>query len=257
MNKKKDYLILVTNDDGVYARGLAALIKMVQPYGTLYVIAPNSTKSGKSNSLTVEEPIRLHKIKDEKNLKIFSCKGTPADCVKLALNHVLPRKPDFVVSGINHGSNASISVVYSGTVGGAMEGCINGIPSMAFSITTHSPDADFSESIRFGRKIFENVIERGLPKKVCLNINFPKGKIKGVIPCRQAAGFWQEEFEHRVDPQGRQYFWLTGYFTNSEPKSKDTDVAALNDGYASIVPTLIDLTATKTIELLKKWDYEV
>jgi len=255
---KKKITILVTNDDGVNSPGLFALIDMVRDYGNLIVVAPDTPNSGKSSSLTVENPIRLNKLKKEKDLMIYSCSGTPADCVKLALNHLFKDEyPSFVVSGINHGSNASINAMYSGTVGAALEGCVNGIPSIAYSITSHEEKIDFSNAIKFGRLIFNRVLENGLPDNICLNVNFPVGEIKDIIPCRQSIGHWKEEFEHRTDPNGREYFWLTGYFSNSEPASKDTDIAFLNDGYATIVPTKTDFTDFETISRLKTWNYEI
>ena len=255
---KKRKTILVTNDDGVNAPGLYALIDMVRIYGKLVVVAPDTPNSGKSSSLTVENPIRLKKLKEKEDLIIYSCSGTPADCVKLALNYLFKDgSPDHVVSGINHGSNASINVMYSGTVGAALEGCVNGIPSIAYSVTSPREDIDFSNAISFGRVIFNRVLEYGLPDNICLNVNFPIGEIKGVIPCRQAIGNWKEEFEHRTDPNGREYFWLTGYFSNSEPASNDTDIALLKEGYCTIVPTKTNFTDFEMIKKLKQWEYEV
>ncbi|MCT4603947.1 MAG: 5'/3'-nucleotidase SurE, partial [Marinifilum sp.] len=162
-------IILVTNDDGLNAKGIKALVAMVKGFGDIYVVAPNRSNSGKSNSITVEVPIRIKKVRDEENLHIYSCKGTPVDCVKLALNKILPRTPDFLVSGINHGANTSVSVLYSGTMGATIEGCLNGIPSIGYSLNDFSADADFSQSVKFGRKIFANLIEKGLERSVCLN----------------------------------------------------------------------------------------
>ncbi|MDE5423810.1 5'/3'-nucleotidase SurE [Ancylomarina sp. DW003] len=250
-------LILVTNDDGVNAKGISALYEMVKDFGEIYMIAPNRANSGKSNSITVEVPIRIKKIKDEENLKVFSCKGTPVDCVKLALNKIVPRQPDFVVSGINHGANTSVSVMYSGTMGATIEGCLAGIPSVGFSLDSFESKADFSQCVKFGRKIFENVVKNGLPRSICLNVNFPVGDIKGVRVCRQADGMWKEEFDHRKDPFGGDYYWLTGHFKNAEPHADDTDESAIKEGYASIVPTQVDMTAHHVLENLKTWNYEV
>lgn len=250
-------LILVTNDDGVHAKGIKALVEMVQPFGQVYVVAPNRSNSGKSNSITVEVPIRLKQMKDEENLKIYSCKGTPVDCVKLALNKILPRRPDFLVSGINHGSNTSVSVMYSGTMGATIEGCLNNIPSVGFSLNAFGADADFTQCVRYGRQIFANLVQRGLPQSVCLNVNFPDDKIKGVRVCRQADGMWKEEFDHRTDPHGGDYFWLAGYFKNAEPHAEETDEWAIKNGYVSVVPTQIDMTAYTMLDKLKEWDYEV
>lgn len=253
---KEKPIILVTNDDGVNAKGIKALVEMVKGLGEIYVVAPNRANSGKSNSITVEVPIRIKKVKEEENLHVYSCKGTPVDCVKLALNKILPRTPDFLVSGINHGANTSVSVLYSGTMGATIEGCLNGIPSVGFSLNDFNSKADFSQSVLFGRRIFQNVIKNGLQKYVCLNVNFPTGEIKGVRVCRQADGAWKEEFDHRKDPFGGDYFWLTGHFKNAEPKAEDTDEWAIQNGYASVVPTLIDMTAHQLVEELKSCGYE-
>ncbi|RUT78594.1 5'/3'-nucleotidase SurE [Ancylomarina longa] len=256
-NTKETPIILVTNDDGLNAKGIKALVALVKGYGDIYVVAPNRSNSGKSNSITVEVPIRIKKVRDEENLHIYSCKGTPVDCVKLALNKILPRTPDFLVSGINHGANTSVSVLYSGTMGATIEGCLNGIPSAGFSLNDFNPDADFSEAVKYGRKIFGNLVEKGLQKGVCLNVNFPKGEVKGIRVCRQAEGMWKEEFDHRTDPFGGDYYWLTGYFKNAEPNSKETDEWAIRNGFASVVPTQVDMTAHALLEDLKTWDYEI
>ncbi|PID95594.1 MAG: 5'/3'-nucleotidase SurE, partial [Bacteroidetes bacterium] len=240
-------IILVTNDDGINAKGIRALVEMVKGFGDIYVVAPNRANSGKSHSITVEVPIRVKHIKEEDNIHVYSCKGTPVDCVKLALNQILPRRPDFLVSGINHGSNTSVSVLYSGTMGATIEGCLNGINSVGFSLNSHSFDADFSQCVEYGRKIFANVVKNRLPKSVCLNVNFPTGEIKGIRICRQAEGVWKEEFDHRTDPFGGDYYWLTGYFENIESDAEDTDEWAITNGYASVVPTKIDMTAHSVI----------
>ena len=250
-------IILVTNDDGLNAKGIKALVTMVKGFGDIYVVAPNRSNSGKSTSITVEVPIRIKKVRDEENLHIYSCKGTPVDCVKLALNKILPRTPDFLVSGINHGTNTSVSVLYSGTMGATIEGCLNGIPSVGYSLNDFSADADFSHSIKYGRKIFANLKNKGLSKNVCLNVNFPKGGIKGIRVCRQADGRWKEEFDHRQDPFGGDYYWLTGYFKNAEPHAEETDEWAIQNGYTSVVPTKIDMTAHQLVKDLKSWDYEI
>jgi len=254
---KENPIILVTNDDGLNAKGIKALVAMVKGFGNIYVVAPNRSNSGKSNSITVEVPIRIKKVRDEENLHIYSCKGTPVDCVKLALNKILPRTPDFLVSGINHGANTSVSVLYSGTMGATIEGCLNGIPSVGFSLNDFNADADFSAAIKYGRKVFGNLVENGLKKGVCLNVNFPKGEVKGIRVCRQAEGMWKEEFDHRKDPFGGDYYWLTGYFKNAEPNSEETDEWAIRNGFASVVPTQVDMTAHALLEDLKTWDYEV
>lgn len=257
MEKNKLPLILVTNDDGVSAKGLQALIEIVRHMGDIYVVAPHKSNSGKSSAITVDVPIRIKKISTEENLHIYSCEGTPVDCVKFALSNILPRCPDFIVSGINHGSNSSASVIYSGTMGAAIEGCLNGVPSVGFSLCTYDSDADFSHSISFGRIIMNNLLNKGLEQGVCLNVNFPYGNIKGIKVCRQADGMWKEEFKLRTDPYGGDYYWLSGKFINKEKTALDTDEWALSNSYASIVPTLIDLTAHKLLKELNTWDYEL
>ncbi len=249
-------LILVTNDDGVNAKGIKALVEMIDGFGDIYVVAPNRANSGKSHAITVETPLRIKQIKEEENLHVYSCKGTPVDCVKLALNQILPRRPDFLVSGINHGSNTSVSVLYSGTMGATIEGCLNHIPSVGFSLNTSDANADFSACITVGRKIFARVVGNQLPVNICLNVNFPTGEIKGIRACRQTNGLWKEEFEHRIDPFGSDYYWLTGHFENNEPDATDTDEWAINNGYAAVVPIRTDLTSHAFLKELKEWNDE-
>ncbi len=259
MTEKKEKLFLITNDDGIHARGLEALIEMVKPYGRIMVIAPEEGQSGMSHAITVKYPIRLKKVKEEEGLVIYSSNGTPVDCVKLALSKLLDRKPDMILSGINHGSNSSSSIIYSGTMAAAIEGCINGIPSMGFSLLDYSPEANFRFIIKFARVILENALEKGIPGDTCLNVNFPVNtyqKIKGIKICRQNKGVWKEEFEQRQDPMHRDYFWLTGEFHNLEPKAEDTDEWALHHNYVSIVPVHIDLTAYPAMEQLRDWAIE-
>ncbi len=251
MNKP---LILVTNDDGLNAKGIQALVSMVSGFGDIYVVAPNRANSGKSSSITVETPIRIRKIKDQENLHVYSCKGTPVDCVKLALNKILPRTPDFLVSGINHGANTSVSVIYSGTMGAAIEGSLNGIPSIAYSLNDFRADADFTQSVKCGREIFQKLLQNKLRKNTCLNVNFPKGEIKGIKTCRQAIGRWQEEFDHRIDPFGEDYYWLTGSFINEDENRNETDEWAILNGFATIVPVKTDMTDYALIEDLKSWE---
>jgi 5'-nucleotidase len=253
-------LIFVTNDDGVNAKGISALIEMVKPLGEVVVMAPFHGNSGMSHAITVKVPIRYKKIREEENVTVYACSGTPVDCVKLAISEVLHRKPDILVSGINHGSNSSISIIYSGTMGAVIEGCVNGIQSVGFSLLDYASDADFSQTIEYGRKIVSNVLENSLPDLTCLNVNFPlieKDEIKGIQICRQAKGLWKEEFEKRMDPRRGEYFWLTGYFENNENGSTDTDEWALANNYISIVPVEVDFTAYDKIDYLKKWNYEL
>lgn len=255
----KGRLILVTNDDGIRAKGLEALISAVRPYGRTFVIAPEEGQSGMSHAITVKYPIRIRKVREEEGLVMYSSNGTPVDCVKLALNKLLDSKPDLIVSGINHGSNSSSSVIYSGTMAAAIEGCINGIPSIGFSLLDYSPDANFSSVLKYADMILEKALKNGIPQETCLNVNFPVNtykKIKGMRICRQNRGVWREEFDHRRDPQNRDYYWLTGEFHNLEPDSPDTDEYALKNNYVSIVPVHIDLTAYRVMDELRDWDIE-
>jgi len=251
MNKP---LILITNDDGHDAPGIEVLTRLMMQVGDVIVMAPDGARSAQSNALTVTNPIRFKKIEEKAGLVRYSCTGTPTDCVKLALNEVVHRKPDLLVSGINHGSNSAINVIYSGTMGAVLEGCENGILSIGFSVCDHSYDADFSYFEKYVLQITRAALENGLPHYTCLNVNAPAGEIVGIRVSRQCDGRWTKEFEKRSDPQGRAYFWLTGYFENHEPNAKDTDEWALTNGYISIVPTKIDLTDYKSIEVIENWN---
>lgn len=252
-------LIFVSNDDGYYAKGLATLIEIVSKYGDVIAVAPESARSGMSHAITIKEPLRLTKIKDQGNIKIYKCSGTPVDCVKLGLDKVVPRKPDIMVSGINHGSNASISVIYSGTMGAAIEACLNGVTSIGFSLLDHSSDADFTPGIEYIDRIFQYVLKNSLPEYTTLNVNVPKlpfDELKGVMVCRQTHGTWKEEFEHRIDPHGHDYYWLTGSFNNFEPNAKDTDEWALANGYVAVVPIKADFTAYHALEHISQLNQE-
>jgi len=258
--KQNKPLIFISNDDGIQANGLQTLIEAIKPFGDIFVVAPEKGESGKSHAITMNVPIRVTKILEKDNIVIYSCTGTPVDSVKLAINQLLPRKPDYLVSGINHGSNASISVLYSGTMGVAIEGCLNGIPSIGFSVLDHSSNADFSIAKAYIGSIFKNVMENGLPSGTCLNVNFPVvplNQIKGVKVCRQTKGVWKEEFEKRKDPHNSDYYWLTGDFNNFEPDANDTDEWALANNYISIVPILVDLTSNLGIKHLSNWKYDI
>lgn len=246
-------LILVTNDDGIEAKGIKSLVEMVKPYGEIVVVGPLDVHSGMSHAITVTIPVRYKKIKEEENVTLYGCSGTPVDCVKLAFSEILTRKPDLIVSGINHGSNASVSIIYSGTMAAVIEGCINEIPSIGFSLLDFDPDADFTGSVDYGRKIVEHVLQKGLPDRTCLNVNIPAvsvENIKGIKVCRQAKGVWREEFEKRIDPREGEYFWLTGYFEGHENGAEDTDEWALRNNYVSVVPVHVDLTNYKALKEL-------
>jgi 5'-nucleotidase len=250
-------LILISNDDGVHANGLKSLIESALKFGKVVVVAPAEAMSGMSHAITIKTPIRSVKLKDEEDLVIYSCQGTPVDCIKLGLNQLLERRPDLVLSGINHGSNSSSSIVYSGTMAAAMEGCINLIPSVGFSLLDYNSDADFSASKVIVEKIITNIFENGLPEGVCLNVNIPAidyKDITGLKVCRQTRGYWKEEFVKRTDPNNGEYFWLTGSFFNQEEEAPDTDEFALRNNYVSLVPVQVDLTAYNAMESLRKWN---
>lgn len=254
MKDKDKKLIFVSNDDGVDAAGLKALINLVKPYGEVFVVAPETGQSGMSHSISLLKPLRVKTHLKENNLTVCSVPGTPVDCVKLALNQLLPRKPDIMVSGINHGSNSAISVIYSGTMGAAIESSLYGIPSIGFSLLDHSANADFKLAAKYSEKIFNAVLQNGLPVGISLNVNFPvvsEKDFKGIKVCKQTQGVWKEEFEKRKDPYGMDYYWLTGKFLNFEPDNENTDEYALNNNYASVVPVRADLTDYDMINKLK------
>jgi len=256
---RKNPLILVTNDDGINAKGLKALIEVVENFGKVVVVAPTTPQSGMSHAITVRNPLRMECVEKSNNIEIYCCNGTPVDCVKIAFNRILTQKPDLLVSGINHGSNASTSIFYSGTMGAALEGCINYVPSIGFSLLSTHPDADFTASKVYSEIIIRKVMEDGLDDLVCLNVNIPDvsiEEIKGIKIVRQTKGYWKEEFDVRLDPDGNEYFWLKGKFHNVEPDASDTDEWALKNNYVSIVPINIDLTCYETLKKLKHWEQE-
>ncbi|HNV82021.1 MAG TPA: 5'/3'-nucleotidase SurE [Tenuifilaceae bacterium] len=247
-------VILVTNDDGVSAKGLQCLIEMVKPFGKVIAVAPKEGHSGMSHAITIKHPLRIRKHEQDDGVELYSVNGTPVDCVKLAMSQVLKSPPDLIVSGINHGSNSSVSIFYSGTMAAVIEGCLYGIPSIGFSLLDYMPDADFTAVVEHGKPIVEAVLARGLSKGTCLNVNFPaipSAQIKGIKVVRQNMGTWREEFEKRTDPRGYDYFWLTGYYHNEEPNATDTDEYALNSGFISVVPISIDLTNYKEMDALE------
>ena len=248
-------LILITNDDGYRAGGLQALIKAARPYGELLVVASAEGQSGMSHAITVKTPLRVEKHVEEPGFTLYVSNGTPVDCIKIALNKLVNRHPDLLLTGINHGANSSVSVLYSGTMAAAIEGCMYHIPAIGFSLLDHSPKADFAPYIGHVQTIIEKVLKNGLRRGTCLNVNIPKipvDDIKGVRVCRQARGYWMEEFDRRIDPNDRVYYWLTGDFFNEEPDAKDTDEWALKQRYISVVPVQIDMTCYKSTDKLKK-----
>jgi len=244
-------LILVTNDDGINSKGIRILVNLVNTLGEVLVVAPDSPQSGMGHAITVGNTLRLYKTKVFNGIESYQCSGTPVDCVKLAKHHILKeRKPDLLVSGINHGTNTSISIVYSGTMAAALEGAINDIPSIGFSLCDYSADADFSHTLEYVKRITAQVLETGLPAGVALNVNMPavnSGAINGIKVCRQARARWQEAFDERVDPYGGKYFWMAGdfhYLDNGE----DNDVWAIKNNFISVVPTQCDMTSHETIQ---------
>lgn len=248
-------LILVTNDDGIHAKGLRELVEVIQLFGDVVVISSEVSMSGKACGITVDQPLRATPVEKIHGVPTFKCNGTPVDSVKLSFNGLFDRVPDYVVSGINHGSNSSISVIYSGTMGAAIEGGLHGVPSIGFSLDDYSADADFSKAKMVVARVFEGMLENGIPEFTCLNVNIPKGKPNGIKICRQAHGKWMEEFEKRHDPQGREYHWLSGYFKNFEEGAEETDEFALSNNYASVVPVRVDMTCYKTLESMKNWKF--
>jgi 5'-nucleotidase len=253
--EKDDRLILLTNDDGLYAAGLRTLLEVMEEFGKVVMISAMESQSGMSQALTVKTPVRVKLLDESEKHRIYACNGTPADSVKLAINQLLDRYPDWVVSGINHGANASVSVLYSGTMAAAIEGCLYGISSAGFSLNSFSPTADFSVCKTYIRIIMEKLAEESLPQGVCLNVNIPAAEqkdIKGIKICRQSKGNWKEEFEKRKDPMGKTYYWLTGFFNNLEPDADDTDEWALTNNYVSVVPVTVDMTAHWFIDKLKE-----
>lgn len=250
MENKKP-LILVSNDDGVTAKGINTLIEFLRPLGEIVVMAPDSARSGSGCALTVTIPVNYRLVKEEPGLTVYACSGTPTDCIKLARNTVLDRKPDLVVGGINHGDNSGTNVHYSGTMGVAFEGCLNGIPSIGFSLCDHHPDADFSACKPYIREITRSVLEHGLPKNICLNVNFPKtNDIKGIKVCEQAMGCWQNEWEPCPRSFNDKYFWLSGQFVKADEANERTDNYALSEGYGAITPIIVDVTAYNFIDEL-------
>lgn len=258
MSKKP--LILVTNDDGITAPGIRTLIEVMATLGNVIVVAPDSPQSGTGHAITVNNTLHINKItKDTDTIMEYSCSGTPADCVKIAVNEILKQKPDLCVSGINHGSNSSINVIYSGTMSAAVEAGVEGIPAIGFSLLDYNWNADFSETKAFVKKIAQEVLQNGLPDGVVLNVNFPTlpaQQIRGIKICRQAKAIWEEKFDKRKTPMGKDYYWLTGEFVNKD-KGEDTDEWALANGYISVVPVQFDLTAHHAIQTLNSWDLEI
>jgi 5'-nucleotidase len=250
-------LILITNDDGVTAPGIAALVQSMKTLGHVIVVAPDSPQSGMGHAITMNKPLRMERVYVFDEIEAYQCSGTPADCVKLAVDKVMHRRPDLLVSGINHGSNSSINVIYSGTMSAAVEGAIEGINAIGFSLNDYKFDADFTAAAYYAKLIAAKVLKNGLPAGTLLNVNVPQlglDEIKGLKICRQAKAKWVEEFDERTDPHNRKYYWLTGKFVNND-HGEDTDEWALANGFVSVVPTQFDLTAHHDIATLNTWNF--
>ena len=247
-------LLLISNDDGYLAKGINSLVEMISDIADIIVCAPEDARSGFACAFSATTPLRLELRDKRPGIEIWSCNGTPVDCVKMALAELCPRKPDMVVGGINHGDNASVNVHYSGTMGVTLEGCMKYIPSVAFSICDFSADADFEPLRPLVRRITQKVLSDGLPMGVCLNVNFPlASEYKGVKVCRMAHGTWSQEVTRCHHPRGYDYWWMIGKYNNDEPDAEDTDNWALTHGYVAITPTQIDVTAHQSIDLIKSW----
>lgn len=256
--KKSTPTILVVNDDGITAPGIKALMNAMKELGKVVVVAPDSPQSGMGHAITIGEPLRMDKVDVYDDIESYRCSGTPVDCVKLAVNKILKgKKPDLCVSGINHGLNNSINILYSGTMSAAVEGAIESIPSIGFSLDDYTMQADFSHCIKYVKEIAAQVLQNGLPAATLLNVNFPNTQnIKGIKICRQADAKWAEEFDERFDPYNRPYYWLTGVFQVND-KGEDTDVWALDNNYASVVPVQFDMTAHHAMPVLNGWKFNV
>ena len=257
MAKATKPTILVVNDDGITALGIKALLEVMQEIGHVVVVAPDSPQSGMGHAITIGKPLRLDKVDLYEGVEMYKCSGTPVDCVKLAVKVIFKgKKPDLCVSGINHGLNNSINILYSGTMSAAVEGAIESIPSIGFSLDDYTQEADFSAAKKYIKQIALQVLEHGLPQATLLNVNFPNTKdVKGIKICRQANAKWAEEFDERSDPQKRKYYWLTGVFQVND-LGEDTDVWALEHNYVSVVPVQFDMTAHHAIGTLNSWKFE-
>ena len=247
--------VLITNDDGVDSPGIGVLIELLRPFANITVVAPDRGQSAMSHAISLGKPLYVNKIKEEEGLIVYSTNGTSVDCTKLAINELLEEKPDYLFSGINHGTNSSISIIYSGTMAAALEGSIHGIRSIGLSVLDYSSEPDFSTAKIYGLEIIKKLLsDHILPEGVCLNINFPDinpDEVKGVKVCRQARSKWVEEFERRSDSEDKDYFWLRGYFYNHEPDAEDTDDWALKNNFISVVPVQFDFTDHEILKIIK------
>lgn len=253
-------LILVTNDDGIFAPGIRVLAEEMKAFGRVLVVAPDKPQSAMGHAITVHHYLRLEKALLMEGVEAWKCSGTPVDCVKLAIYRLLEgKKPDLLVSGVNHGSNISINVLYSGTMSAAVEGAMEAIPSIGFSLMDHGIEASFEHVRPVIRSVVRNVLDRNMPEGVCLNVNVPtleRGPLKGIRVCRQARANWEDDFERRTDPTGKEYFWLRGEFRNQD-HGEDTDVWAVGNGFVSVVPVQFDMTAHGAIAAINGWDHAI
>lgn len=259
MNTENKPLIFITNDDSLHAKGIASLIEVAKHFGEVVVVAPAQPQSGMGHAITISKPLRLHRSHLFDGVEAYTCDGTPVDCVKLAIYEVLRRKPDLILSGINHGLNASTNVLYSGTMSATIEGAMERVSSIGFSYDDFDEDADFSASMYVAEKLIPKVLQNPLPLGVCLNVNIPKGPVaalKGIQVCKQAAASWDDQFDKRTDPHGKSYFWMTGNF-GPQDVATDTDLHFMDQGYATIVPTHFDMTAHHVLSPLKQLFNEI
>lgn len=248
--------ILVVNDDGITAPGIKALIHVMKEIGRVVVVAPDSPQSGMGHAITIGKPLRVDKVDLYEGVEMYSCSGTPVDCVKVAVTKIFKgKKPDLCVSGINHGLNNGINILYSGTMSAAVEGAIEGIPSIGFSLDDYTWQANFIHVEKYIKEIALQVLANGMPTATLLNVNFPAGgHIKGIKICRQANAKWSEDFDERIDPYKRPYYWISGVFEVND-KSEDTDSWALDNNYVSVVPIQFDMTAHHAIPVLNSWKF--
>ena len=253
---EKERLIFVTNDDSYLSNGFRHAVELASRFGRVVAIAPDRVQSGMSQAITINAPLFLRRVEEREGVEIYAFSGTPVDCAKIAFDHFFSdRKVDLVISGINHGSNAAVNVMYSGTMGAAIEGSFYNVPSIGISLDDHDADADFEGAVEYGRKVVASVLENAesLPRPLCLNVNVPRcaaSEILGIRLCRQTRGFWREDFYARQDPHGRDYFWLTGAFQNAEPEAEDTDEWALAHKYVAVVPVQVDMTDYRMLRSL-------
>ncbi|MDZ4204744.1 MAG: 5'/3'-nucleotidase SurE [Bacteroidales bacterium] len=250
-------LILVTNDDGINAPGIRKLIEIMRTIGKVVVVAPDKSQSGMGHAITVTSPLRVTKLVEEDDYLEYACSGTPVDSVKLGMKVIMGRKPDLLVSGINHGSNASVNVLYSGTMAAVLEAAIENIPAIGFSLNDYSLKANFDGFEDHIIAIVKQVLENALPHGICLNVNIPAlngSPLKGIKVVRQGVGYWDEAYDERTDPLNRNYYWITGVFRNNDD-DLDTDLWALKNNYIAVVPVQVDLTSHDAIHLLKKWNF--